>query len=44
MRWAVGAGIISGSTRDGKYYMNPKGQATRAECAVMLTKFVQKYQ
>ncbi len=44
MRWAVGAGIISGSTRDGKYYMNPKGEATRAECAVMLTKFVQKYQ
>ena len=44
MRWAVGSGIISGSTKDGKYYMNPKGQATRAECAVMLTKFIQKYQ
>ena len=44
MRWAVGSGIISGSTEDGKYYMNPKGQATRAECAVMLTKFIQKYQ
>lgn len=43
MQWAVGAGIISGSTRNGKYYMNPKGQATRAECAVMLTKFIQKY-
>ena len=44
MRWAVGSGIISGRTEDGKYYMNPKGQATRAECAVMLTKFIQKYQ
>ena len=44
MRWAVGSGIISGSTKDGKYYMNPKGNATRAECAVMLTKFIQKYQ
>ncbi len=43
MRWAVGAGIISGSTKDGSYYMNPKGQATRVECAVMLTKFIQKY-
>ena len=43
MRWAVGSGIISGSTKDGKYYMNPKGQATRAECAVMLTKFIKKY-
>lgn len=43
MRWAVGAGIISGSTKDGVYYMNPKGQATRAECAVMLTKFIKKF-
>lgn len=43
MRWAVGSGIISGSTSGGKYYMNPKGQATRAECATMLTRFMQKY-
>ena len=43
MRWAVGSGIISGSTKDGKYYMNPKGEAKRVECAVMLTKFIQKY-
>lgn len=43
MRWAVGAGIISGSTKDGVYYMNPKGQATRAECAVMLAKFIKKF-
>ena len=43
MRWAVGSGIISGSTSGGKYYMNPKGQAKRVECAVMLTKFLQKY-
>lgn len=28
---------------EGNYYMNPKGQVARAECAVMLTKFMQKY-
>ncbi len=44
VRWAVGSGIINGSIRDGKYYLSPKGQATRAECAVMLTQFIQKYQ
>ena len=43
VRWAVGSGIINGSIRDGKYYLSPKGQATRAECAVMLTQFIQKY-
>lgn len=44
VRWAVGAGIISGTRVDNKAYLNPKGNATRAECAVMLTKFIQKYQ
>lgn len=24
MRWAVDSGIINGSVKDGKYYMNPK--------------------
>ena len=43
MRWAVGSGIISGSVSGGRYYMNPKGEAKRVECAVMLTKFLQKY-
>lgn len=44
MSWAVESGIISGSVKDGKYYMNPKGQATRAEAATMLMKFIQKYE
>lgn len=44
MSWAVEGGIISGSVKDGKYYMNPKGQATRAEAATMLMKFIQKYE
>ena len=44
MRWAVGSGMISGSVKDGKYYMNPKGQATRAECATMLTQFIKKHE
>ena len=43
VKWAVGAGIISGSTKDGKSYLNPKGAATRAECAVMLKQFMSKY-
>ncbi len=44
MRWAVGSGMISGSMKDGRYYMNPKGQATRAECATMLAQFIKKHE
>ncbi len=36
MKWAVGNGILSG-TSDGK--LNPKSQATRAECAKMILQF-----
>lgn len=43
VKWAVGAGIISGSTKNGQAYLNPKGAATRAECAVMLKQFMSKY-
>ena len=35
LKWAVGAGIMSGN--DG--YLNPKGDATRAEVASMIQKF-----
>lgn len=38
MKWAVGAGIIGGS--NGK--LNPQGNATRAEVAVMLHRFLNK--
>ena len=44
MRWAVGSGMISGSMKDGRYYMNPRGQATRAECATMLAQFIKKHE
>ena len=44
MKWAVGSGMIGGSLKDGKYYLNPKGNATRAESATMLKRFMEKYQ
>ena len=43
MKWAVGSGMISGSQKHGKYYLNPKGNATRAESATMLKRFMEKY-
>ena len=41
MQWAVGAGIING-TGDGST-LSPQGQATRAQAAVMLQRFCEKY-
>lgn len=41
MQWAVGAGIING-TGDGST-LSPKGQATRAQAAVMLMRFCEEY-
>ena len=41
MQWAVGAGIING-TGDGST-LTPQGQATRAQAAVMLTRFCEEY-
>ena len=43
MKWAVGSGMIGGSQKDGKNYLNPKGNATRAESATMLKRFMEKY-
>ena len=40
-QWAVGAGIING-TGDGST-LTPQGQATRAQAAVMLQRFCEKY-
>lgn len=42
IRWAVGTGIMVGETRNGVYYLKPGGEATRAECASLLTQFLQK--
>ena len=41
MQWACGAGVING-TGDGST-LTPQGQATRAQAAVMLQRFCEKY-
>ncbi len=44
MKWATGVGLISGKPNaDGSYRLDPKGEATRAECAKMLMMFDQTY-
>lgn len=40
MNWAVDHGIISGTSRDGIAYLTPKGEATRAQSAAMLMRFL----
>ena len=37
VKWAVGAGVISGK---GGGILDPKGQATRAQVAAMLMRFI----
>jgi len=41
MKWAVANGIISGKTST---TLDPLGQATRAECAAIIMRFLEKYQ
>ena len=43
MKWAVGSGIIGGSQKDGQFYLNPRGNASRVESATMLKRFLEKY-
>ena len=43
MRWAVGCGMINGKNIGGTYYLDAKGNATRAECAAMLMRFINRY-
>lgn len=43
MQWAVGSGMVTGKNVGGSFYLDPKGNATRAECAAMLTRFMKKY-
>ena len=40
MQWAVGAGIISGTSTD---TLSPQGPATRAQVATMLMRFCEEY-
>ena len=41
MQWAVGTGIIQG--RDGGKLLDPQGNASRAECATMVMRFMDKF-
>ena len=44
VKWAVDAGMITGKPNgDGTFRIDPKGDATRAECAKMIQKFMEKY-
>ena len=44
IKWAVGSGMINGRRdSDGIFYLKPRGEATRAECAAMLMRFIQRY-
>ena len=41
MRWAVGNGIITG--KDNGRKLDPQGSASRAECATIMMRFIEKY-
>lgn len=43
MKWAAGSGMINGKNIDGVHYLDPRGNATRVECAAMLTRFMKRY-
>jgi hypothetical protein len=44
MQWAVATNLISGKKKSGTYYLDPKGEATRAECAAILQRYEQYYE
>ncbi|MGM9616501.1 S-layer homology domain-containing protein [Butyricicoccus sp.] len=39
MNWAVRSGLLNGSVSGGKIYLRPKGTATRAEAATIITQY-----
>ena len=41
MEWAVGTGIISGKNEG--TVLDPQGNATRAECATIIMRFMETY-
>ncbi len=41
MKWAVGTGIITG--KDNGTRLDPLGNASRAECAIIIQRFMEKY-
>ena len=38
--WAVGAGLIGGNVINGKTLLDPQGNATRAQVAIILMRFI----
>ena len=45
MAWAVGNGLIQGNAHaNGLDYLDPNGSATRAQCAAMLVRFLEKFE
>ena len=42
MKWAVGEGIITGKFE--QTMLDPQGSASRAECAIIIMRFMQKYE
>ena len=40
MSWAVGTGIITG--KDNGTRLDPQGNASRAECAIIIQRFLEK--
>ena len=44
LQWATAVSMITGKPNDDRSYrLDPKGEATRAECAAMLMRFQNKY-
>ncbi len=41
--WTYAMGIISGKTKNGVLYLDPRANTTRAECASILQRFMQAY-
>ncbi len=41
MSWAVAEGLISGTKVGGKDYLDPKGNATRAQVATILMRYLE---
>ncbi|MBR3423558.1 MAG: S-layer homology domain-containing protein, partial [Clostridia bacterium] len=41
MRWAVGSGLVTGSSRNGKIYLDPLGHATRGQVAAILNRYLE---
>lgn len=44
MAWAVGNGFVNGKPVDGTVYLDPKGNATRAEFATILLRHIKRFQ